>query len=145
MRRSYWAIAMKLAAIVTFCMALTGCGDGLSRVSGTVTLDGSPIAVGKQMNGTVNFVREDGSGARATGYIDETGRYALTTGAKNGIEPGTYLVGIAVNQVTIPADPAAMPQPKLITPRKYSNSRDSGLKAEVKPGKNTFDFALSSK
>lgn len=125
-------------------VALLGCGDGMSTVTGTVTLDGVPVSVGKQMNGTVNFVREDGSGARATGHIDESGKYSLTTGATDGIEPGTYLVGIAVNQITIPADANAMPQPKLITPKKYASTRTSGLKADVKPGRNTFDFALET-
>lgn len=123
---------------------LLGCGDGMSTVTGTVTLDGSPVSVGKQMNGTVNFVREDGSGARATGHLDESGQYSLNTGAQSGLEPGTYLVGIAVNQISIPADANAMPQAKLITPKKYASTRNSGLKAEVKPGSNTFDFALES-
>jgi hypothetical protein len=32
----------------------------------------------------------------------------------------------------------------LISPAKYASVRDSGLRAEVKPGSNTFDFALVS-
>jgi hypothetical protein len=37
-----------------------------------------------------------------------------------------------------------MPQPTLITPKKYASVTGSGLREEVKPGNNTFDFALNS-
>jgi hypothetical protein len=123
---------------------IVGCGNGLAKVSGTVTLDDKPIAGGPQVYGTVTFCRESG-GAPAVGIIDESGRYTLSTGAQKGVEPGTFQVGIAVKKIMPPVNRDAMPQPVLITPRKYASVTQSGLRKEVQPGNNTFDFALSSK
>ena len=53
-------------------------------------------------------------------------------------------MAIAMKKITIPADPNAMPIPTLITPVKYKSTQSSGLSAEIKPGRNTFDFALVS-
>jgi hypothetical protein len=124
---------------------LVGCGDGLARVSGTVTLDGQPLAGGSGMSGMVNFYPESGSGVSAAGMIDESGNYELRSGSREGIEPGTYLVGVTMNRITMPTTPGGMPQPTLITPKKYASVTQSGFREEVKPGRNTFDFALSSK
>ena len=137
-------IASRILLILLAFSTVAGCGDGLATVSGTITLNGEPIAGGPRMYGTVSFYPESGSGAPAVGIIDESGRYTLKTGAQSGVEPGAYLVGIAVKKVTIPADPNAMPQPTLITPKKYASVTESGLREEVNPGANTFDFALSS-
>ena len=124
--------------------SVTGCGDGLATVSGTVTLDGKPIAGGHRMYGTVNFYPESGSGVPAVGIIDESGRYELRSGSREGVEPGAYLVGIAVKKITMPTTPQGMPQPTLITPKKYASVMESGFRKEVAPGRNTFDIALSS-
>jgi hypothetical protein len=97
------------------------------------------------MSGMVNFYPESGSGVSAAGMIDESGHYELRSGSREGIEPGTYLVGVTMNRITMPTTPGGMPQPTLITPKKYANVTESGFREEVKPGRNTFDFALSSK
>jgi hypothetical protein len=123
----------------------TGCGDDLARVSGTVMLDGQPIAGGPGMYGTVSFYPESGSGVPAVGIIDESGRYELKSGSRDGLVPGSYLVGIAVKKITMPTRPGGMPQPTLITPKKYADVTKSGFQQEVAPGANTFDFALTSK
>ena len=133
-------ITISLLALST----IVGCGDGLATVSGQVTLNGEPIQGGPRMSGTVNFYPEDGSGAPAVGFINGTGRYELKTGARDGIRPGTYLIGISVNKITMPANPNDMPIPTLITPKKYASVTESGIRKEVEPGVNTFDFALRS-
>jgi hypothetical protein len=125
--------------------AVVGCGNGLVQVSGTVTLDGKPLAGGPQMDASVSFVREDGHGRPAVGVIDESGNYTLKTGSQTGVEPGSYLVGIEAKKITMPTTREGMPQATLLTPAKYGNVTESGLRAEVKPGSNTFDFALESK
>jgi hypothetical protein len=124
---------------------IVGCGDDLASVSGVVSLDGTPIAGGQQVSGTVRFYREGGGGAPAIGRIDESGKYALMTGGREGVEPGTYLVGIAVKKINPPDVPGGMPRADLITPRKYSSITQSGLREIVEPGDNTIDFTLSSK
>src|SRR4029453_15583050 len=85
--------------------ALAGCGNGLASVSGTITLDCKPVQRGPQMDASVNFVREDGRGAASVGTIDESGHYRLMTGAQAGVEPGSYLVGVAAKQIVPPAKP----------------------------------------
>jgi hypothetical protein len=138
---------MTLARILCAVLALpmiAGCGNGLANVSGTVTLGGEPVVGGPQVYGTVTFCRDDGGGASAVGVIDASGRYTLMTGAQPGIEPGSYLVGVAVKKITLPATRDAMPLATLVTPRKYASVTESGLREDVKPGSNTFDFAMSS-
>jgi hypothetical protein len=103
------------------------------------------VAGSRELNGTVSFYRESGSGAPAIGIIDNSGRYALKTGGAGGLEPGSYRVSIAVKQIIPPADPVEMPRARLISPTRYSDLSQSDLKAEVKPGNNSFDFALESK
>ena len=139
---------MPTARILLVLLALSatlGCGDGLASVSGVVQLDGQPIAGGPRMYGTVTFYPESGSGVPAVGLIDEQGRYELRSGSREGVEPGAYLVGIAVKKITMPSTPEGMPKPTLITPPKYASVTESGFREEVKPGNNTFDFALVSK
>ena len=96
------------------------------------------------MDASVSFIREDGRGAASAGTIDESGHYMLMTGSQAGVEPGSYLVGVAAKQIVPPAKPDGMPQARLITPRKYAIVTESGFRADVKPGSNTLDFALSS-
>jgi len=131
----------------TACLSLVclaGCTGDRSTVSGTVTLDGVPIACGEHMNGTVSFVRSNGGGAPAIGFIDGSGQYSMKTGTSTGLEPGSYQVAVSVNKITIPADRNAMPIPTLMVPKKYTSTASSNLSAEVKPGSNTFDFPLVS-
>jgi hypothetical protein len=122
-----------------------GCGSGQASVTGAVTLDGKPVASSRELNGTVNFYRESGSGPPAIGIIDNSGRYALKIGGAGGLEPGSYRVSIAIKQIIPAADPAEMPRARLISPTRYSDLSQTDLKAEVKPGNNSFDFALESK
>jgi hypothetical protein len=123
----------------------SGCGSELASVSGAITLDGKAVPSGPQYSGTVSFYREDGGGVPAIGKIDESGEYELRTGSQSGIEPGTYLVGIAVKRIDPPATKGGMPQLTLITPRRYTSITQSGLSEVVEPGRNTIDFELSSK
>ena len=123
---------------------IAGCDSGLATVSGTVTLDGAPIAGGPDVRGTVTFMRADGSGTPAIGILDENGRYELSSGKKWGVPPGAYAVAIVATRIIIP-EPGATPSGRPITPRRYASAKDSGLTADVKPGDNTLDFPLVSR
>jgi hypothetical protein len=140
--RSRVLLAMVSSAAIG--LSVVGCGNGLASVSGTVTLDGEPIAGGSDVRGTVTFYRQDGTGTPAVGIIDSDGRYEMSTGSTDGVPPGEYAVAIAATRIIIP-EPGATPSGRPITPRYYANAKESGLRADVEPGGNTFDFQLESK
>ena len=114
----------------------------MASVSGTVTLDGVPVEGGPDLYGTVAFYREDGGGAPAIGTIEDAGRYELATGTKQGLVPGSYMVGVAVKKILPPAEPGGLTRPQRLSDPKYAKPEESGFRADVKPGGNTFDFAL---
>jgi hypothetical protein len=130
--------------IVVAVLSLTGCGGSKASVTGTVTLDGKPIQGSRQLYGTVNFYRADGSGAPATGMIRESGHYEVATGGTKGLEPGNYQVAITIKEILPPAEAGGLTGNKRIGPAKYGRPAESGLTAEVTPGRNTIDFALQS-
>jgi hypothetical protein len=124
---------------------IVGCGSNLASVAGTVTLDGKPVTGSEQLYGTVSFYREEGGGAPAIAIIDKSGQYRLRTGGQDGIEPGTYVVGIAVKKVTPSATEGGMPTAELISPARYASVSQSGFREVVESGNNTIDFDLESK
>ena len=75
----------------TLALAATGCSlskDKPVKVSGTVTLDGKPVA-----GAAVQFMRDGGSGPPAHGQSKEDGSFVLTTyNDGDGALPGDYKV-----------------------------------------------------
>jgi hypothetical protein len=142
----------------------TGCGSGLNvqKVTGKVTLDGTPIS-----GATVSFSPTDPKGHGATGKTDDNGVYTLTDtrsdAVGSGAEAGTYEVAVLWYKSTGPdlsqmsgegvsaklmedkesRQKASGPAAKL--PPAYQNPKTSGLTATVKGGSNTVDLALDSK
>jgi hypothetical protein len=122
-----------------------GCGSRSGNrlaVSGTVTLDGQPVD-----GGAIVFLPQgDGASDRPkTGAGIEAGRYAIPV--EKGPLPGMYRVEIRWPKPTgkqIPSDdpPNLMDETRQVIPDKY-NSR-SKLSCDVQPGKNNFDFPLTS-
>lgn len=124
----------------------TGC-DQPGRVSGLVTLDGTPLTTG-----VITF-NPAASGPTAYGAIGVDGRYELHTGAAEGLKAGTYVVTVAANAAapaTVPEPPAAeAPAPgppvlPLLTPEKYADLERTPLRAAIKGGKQTLEFHLTS-
>jgi len=114
-----------------------------AKVTGTVTLDGKPLA-----GATIVFRPQ--KGRPASGVTDGQGRYSLSTSAKDdGALPGVYRVTIAADS----QDPAKSNEPqsnrraadKPAIPARYSNPATTGLTTEVCPGPNVFDFELKSR
>jgi hypothetical protein len=71
-------------------LAATGCGGGRKpvAVSGTITLDGKPLA-----GATVTFSPVEGHGRSAGGLTDDSGEFDLTTfNSGDGALPGDYKV-----------------------------------------------------
>lgn len=124
--------------------AVVGCGNGLASVSGNVTLDGSPLQGGGEVRAMVYLFPEGGSGAPAVGLLNESGEYTVSTGTQEGVLPGAYLVSISASQLIGKDIPGVPRSGRRITPAKYSDPRRSGLRVEVEPGSNVFDFALEA-
>jgi len=120
-----------------------GCQQRPTTVSGTVTLDGRPLAVASDARGTVVFQPNGGLGTVATALLDSTGHFDLATGSSREIAPGDYYVTVSVAQL-LPKPDQGEQGSRLVTPAKYSSARDSGLAANVKPGENILKFDLSS-
>lgn len=124
-------------------VAALGCSRGdapdLGRVEGTVTLDGAPLA-----DAFVEF-RPD-HGRPSSCRTDEQGRYRpIYIRAVAGVRLGLGTVIISTARDEQPAlDPDGMPvagMPERL-PARYN--ADSMLRVDVRPGTNTFDFALES-
>lgn len=141
-------------------ISLLGCGgssgDGYTgergNVSGTVTLDGQPLASGCQ----VLFIANKG-GYTAGGVIGDGGKYTLVYGGGKGLPVGEYSVQLAPPLAAEGAAPAVDPTQmagKLTRksgkeaaetgpfPTRYSSTTSSGLKFTIAAGNNTADFQL---
>src|SRR4051794_20647059 len=79
-------------------LALAGCGEKFSQVSGIVTLDGQPVAAREGVTATIMFQPASG-GAAAVGRLDQNGRYHISTGAQSGLKPGEYVATCSINRL----------------------------------------------
>ena len=131
-------VAWGVIAVAAFAL---GCGNGLARVEGIVTLDDEPVRGGDGVRATVFFHPADG-GSAAVGLVDETGRYELKTGAETGVSPGEYAVTVTATQKVMPRSGGGTPTGRRISPPKYATPTTSGLRFTVESGRNTIDLGL---
>jgi len=133
--------------VIVACLLLAGAGcrqsdqPPLGRVTGTVTLDGQPVA-----GVEVSFAPE--SGRPSAGLTDTAGRYELIyVGTTKGAKVGSHRVRIAALAPDFAdsgdGDRPARPAQLIRIPRRYN--LETTLTAEVRRGRNEFDFALESK
>jgi hypothetical protein len=138
-----WGRSMLTTLLVIACTSIGGCGDGLASVTGSVTFDGEPIAGGSDVHAMICFTPV-GGGPPGIGEIDSYGHFSLATGSAAGIRPGKYLVSVSATKL-IPSTTPGMPGGgRPLTPAKYSNPKESGLEADIQPGRNALDFNLLS-
>lgn len=132
-----------LAAIISLVLMIAvGCGGSASSVSGTVSVDGKPLVGSDTVRVTVMFFPEL-SGAPAAAKLDTSGQYELSTGSQAGLPPGNYSVAISAKEIATSGGGGQGARD--LAASNYSDPQTSGLRAEVKPGSNTFDFDLKSK
>lgn len=133
-------------ASLLFCW---GCGgsDGPPRssVRGKITLDGAEIA-----EGTITFFPTGGTKGPTAGTTISAGRYAIA--ADRGPVAGRYRIEIHGPRKTgrqVPAPGPVVNAKALVdeivetVPKRYN--LQSTLEADVKPGRNELDFALTAK
>jgi len=123
------------ALIAAGAVSLPGCGHGsgseVGKVEGVVTLDGKPLPKAQ-----VEFLPK--SGRPSLAETAEDGSYRLQyTVDQEGALVGSHTVKIHT-AVTGRVDR----RDELVPPRYHDKTE---LKAEVKPGSNTFNFDLTSK
>lgn len=143
--------------------ALSGCGDpgiGCVPVTGTLTVDGSPVE-----GVMIVFHPNDASGRAASGRTDAQGVYNLTTEINgDGALPGGYKVSVTKHENAAddlpaevdPDDEASLDsiygqldtsketKSKNLIHAQYENPAGSGLTAEVTTSENKFDFDVKS-
>ncbi len=134
---------LKAALAILLLTAAAGCGEkamdyaslNLVLVSGTVKLDGSPLA-----NARVRFVDENGSGSE--GITDSAGRYSLRYDSNRlGAKPGKKKVKITTAAETAADDPDAISKSEKV-PAKYNSATE--LEVEVTSEQTAYDFALTT-
>lgn len=120
-------------------------------VSGTVSLDGKPIA-----GATISFISTDSSRHSFMGATDSQGKYSLSEGANIGAQAGDYKVVIeyytmpdgAPVEITPETDLEMLKKQgevKLALPPVFSDPEQTELQAHVDTGKeNVIDFELKS-
>lgn len=134
-----WNSAGRVAVAVGLAVLAAGCGKGgprLATVTGTVSLDGKPLA-----NAKVEFQPLEG-GSPSYGTTDSNGHYRLMFSAdRPGAMIGKHVVRITTFRQESKSGEPPVTFPELVPPRYNVNSE---LTCEVKPGHNTFDFSLHS-
>jgi len=118
-----------------------GCGGSRTTIEGAVTFDGQPVE-----QGSITFEPASGAGPSAGGTIQK-GRYKIDAAE---VTPGEMIVRISAVRPTGKKIEAGPPEPlgtmvdevRPYIPAAYNEQ--STLKAQVKAGKVTQDFALKS-
>jgi hypothetical protein len=121
-------------------LLVAGCGGKPATVSGTITLDGTPLA-----RGSVAFTPVNG-GQKATGVIASDGSYSLNTNRDVGLDVGEYRTTVVSREPGKVDKYGGPPLPgKYLSPKRYANGATSGLQYNVTKGHNSIDIELTSK
>jgi hypothetical protein len=124
--------------LLLLALGVAGCSRGPFPVRGVVIIEGAkgPAA---ELKGYVVALQSEAEPTGASGVIDETGSFQLTTRkAGDGAMPGKYQVAIAAPSR---ADPDA-PEPAPLLERKYSRFETSGLEVDITPGRNELRLTV---
>ncbi len=123
---------------LAFMLTVAGCGDdGSCPVSGTVTLDGQPVAMG-----SISFRPAKGTTGNTAGAAIVEGRYAVA--AERGLPPGEYTVQVETYYKT--GQKFNDPQKGIVDVEKRVDYNEQGrLTATVAAGKNDdINFAVTT-
>ena len=139
--------------LVAFSLSHTGCGGiaanpNLVPVTGTITLDGKPLA-----GASVTFVGIGATpGEGATGLTDDAGKYELAHfRAGTGAMPGEYKVVIMKRVMSdgspIPAGTLSIAElaTRDLLPLRFSDYHQTQLKANVAKEGPPVDFQIASR
>jgi hypothetical protein len=123
---------MRQVVLLGILFVVAGCdksGPNIAPVSGRVTLNGQPL-----VNADITF-QPEGAGSPSSARTREDGSYEL--GYKRGVAGAP--VGKHIVRIVVSSEVVRNP-PKISA--KFNTNSD--LRAEVKSGKNNFDFDVSA-
>jgi hypothetical protein len=125
--------------VMLLAVIVTGCSGGPPSLSGTVTLDGKPLAAA-----TITLhPAERNSGAQlVVGVTGSDGRFVITPAAGKSIAPGAYKVTVSKRREPTPAEQRAMIVPPEMLPAKYSELGKTELSVTV-PTSGEVDLQLT--
>lgn len=134
---NFWSVSLLLMAV----LLVAGCGDGRAArvpVGGSVTVDGETLAFG-----SITFIpiKEGNKPTRAGGGpLRDDGSYQVTSFKPNdGLLKGKYEVMISG------IEPISESAQRWHAPRKYANTKTSGLTVEIVEENKELNFDLSWK
>jgi hypothetical protein len=132
-----------LTLLLSIAAWSVGCGGPFdASLSGTVTIDGTPLPTG-----TVALKPMGDSGASASASIDSSGSFTAMTGREYGLPSGDYAVTVVAFErptALYGKDGGPPPPGKRLSPEWYGSADTSGLTITVEPGSNTHNFELTS-
>jgi hypothetical protein len=128
----------RLMIALGLALALAGCGDGKGSVSGTVTLDGKPVA-----DGAVTFVKTEGEQVREGAVIKAGAFVAKMPPGKYRIElTGKKSAGTRV-QKGFDGKDETIEMTEELFPERYNVK--SELIRDIPAGGSTLELKLESK
>lgn len=149
-----WNVLIVVSVLAVCLAGVIGCGKGRPgtvRVTGVVTLDGSPVE-----GASVTFYPAEG-GRPASGTTDAQGKFTLTTfESGDGAPPGNYnvtVIKMAGGKATADEQAGSGEEALMgaedtegvsLLPAKYGNVKTSGLSVEVKAGMEPVNLSLTS-
>lgn len=133
---------VRMYCLAILCLSLVGCGSDMkvAPVSGTVTLDGAPLA-----KASVLF-QPDAGGRPSFGVTDQNGKYTLAYSMhEQGAEVGSCTVKISTKMQPEDSDGSDKPNNKASPERIPSRYEKEPVVVKVEPKPNTIDIALTTK
>jgi hypothetical protein len=148
-----WLKRAKLGLVCLVGLGLMGCGPKLTPVQGRILYRGQPLAGAR-----VSFLSQPSR--TATGTTESSGQFTLLTGARPGVEAGTYQVIVTkfrqlqsareISRADVKKmkmyQGGRLPAPvKSEIPEQYGDPHRSGLAAVVTgdPSQDVFEFRLN--
>jgi hypothetical protein len=145
-QRIGWGLIALFSSVI--CLTTCGCGRGISKpkeltnlapVAGKVLFRGEPpVGAVLTLIPTV-ATPENATNLATTATVGADGKFSVQTlvaqGTANGAAPGEYAIAISWTKPVRPDDRDSDDGPELL-PKKYRDVKTSGLKAEIKPGRN---------
>lgn len=131
----------ELCGPVLLCALLVGCGSNMkvAPVSGTVTLDGEPLA-----NASVVFEPKAG-GRPSFGVTDESGQYTLNYNMhEGGAEVGECTVRISTRMQAAGDEEGYDDDSKVLPERVPPKYAKEPMVVTVESKRNTIDFPLTT-